>query len=107
MPLLIPAGVGFNTTRFPLLGGIPLIPVEYCETLGTAGDLVLTDLSEYILTEKEAAEMASSMHVRFLEAEQTFRMMYRVDGQMGWKSAITPFKGSNSISPVITLAARA
>lgn len=106
MPMLVPAGVGFNRTEFPLLLGIPAIPVEYCETLGTAGDIVLTDLSEYILVEKEAAEMASSMHVRFLEAEQTFRMMYRVDGQMGWSSAVTPYKGSNTISPVITLATR-
>lgn len=107
MPMLVPAGQGFNRTEFPLLMGIPLVPVEYCETLGTAGDLVLVDLAEYMLVEKEGVEVATSMHVKFAEAEQAFRLTYRVDGKMTWKSAITPFKGSTTISPVITLATRA
>ena len=88
--------------------GRPFIPVEYAETCGTLGDLVLVDLKQYRLIKKAAGvQMASSMFVRFVQGENTYRGIFRVDGQPKPESALTPFKGSNTISPFIGLATRA
>lgn len=88
--------------------GKPFIPVEYCATLGTVGDIILADFSQYRLIRKNTGvEQASSLHVRFTQGENTFRGIYRVDGQPLPRTAITPFKGSNTVSPFIALATRA
>jgi HK97 family phage major capsid protein len=80
--------------------------VEYAATLGTVGDITLADLRKYRLIRKGGVEQASSIHVRFTQGEQTFRAFYRCDGQPVPRSALTPFKGSNTLSPFITLATR-
>lgn len=87
--------------------GKPVVPTEYNATLGTVGDILLTDLSQYILATKGGVMAASSMHVRFLYDEMVFRFVLRVDGQPAWHSALTPYKGSNTISPFVALATRA
>ena len=47
------------------------------------------------------------MHVKFIEEEQTFRWSLRTDGQPLWRTALTPYKGTNTLSPFVALAARA
>lgn len=89
------------------LWGRPVIFVEYAETVGTVGDLALVDLSKYRLIRKGGVEQASSMHVYFAQGEQAFRAFYRVDGQAVPRAAITPFKGTNTLSPFVVLATRA
>jgi HK97 family phage major capsid protein len=86
--------------------GLPVIPVEYASTLGVKGDIVLADLSQYLLIDKGGMQSAASMHVRFLNDEMCFRVTYRVDGQPTWNKDLTPFKGTNTLSPFVTLAAR-
>jgi HK97 family phage major capsid protein len=85
---------------------LPVIPVEYASTLGVKGDIVLADLSQYLLIDKGGMQSAASMHVRFLNDEMCFRVTYRVDGQPTWNKDLTPFKGTNTLSPFVTLAAR-
>jgi HK97 family phage major capsid protein len=89
------------------LYGRPIVPVEYCSTLGTVGDIIFADLGEYVMQDKGAAQMASSIHVRFDYDETAFRFVYRVDGQPMWRTALTPFKGTNTLSPFVALATRA
>lgn len=89
------------------LWGRPVVFVEYAETVGTVGDLALVDLSKYRLIRKRGVEQASSMHVYFAQGEQAFRAFYRVDGQPVPRAALTPFKGSNTLSPFVVLATRA
>lgn len=86
--------------------GKPVIPVEHCATLGTPGDIILADLSQYVMSDKGAPQAASSIHVRFLNDETTFRFIYRVDGQPTWKKALTPKNGTNTQAPFIALATR-
>ena len=86
--------------------GLPVIPVEHCAAVGTAGDIVLADLSQYLMIDKGAPQAASSIHVRFLTDETTFRFTYRVDGQPTWKKPLTPKSGGPTLAPFITLAAR-
>jgi len=89
------------------LMGIPLILLEYCETLGTAGDIMLVDLSQYIMAKKSAMKIAPSMHVRFEYNEMAYRFTYRADGQPAKKKARTPDKGADTVSPFVALATRA
>ncbi len=86
--------------------GRPVIPLEYCATLGTVGDIMLADWSQYAVIDKGAIQSASSMHVQFTTDEMAFRFTYRIDGQPTWDSALTPFKGSDTQSPFIKLATR-
>lgn len=101
-----PGGRGNEGGQYGLLMGRPVIPVEYCATLGTPGDIILGDLSQYIMSDKGAPEAASSIHVRFLNDETTFRFTYRVDGQPTWKKPLTPKNGTNTLSPFVDLATR-
>lgn len=87
--------------------GKPMIPVEYCATLGTTGDLLLLDLNDYRWIDKNGVQEASSIHVYFSTGEQAFRFTYRANGAPFQNSAITPFKGSNTVSSYVKLDTRA
>jgi len=100
-----PAGTLANAPEDRLFGR-PVLPIEQCSALGTAGDIVLADLGEYLMIDKGSVQMQSSIHVRFLYDEQVLKFTYRVDGQPVWNSALTPYKGSDTLSPYIALAAR-
>lgn len=89
------------------LKGRPIIPCEFCATLGTTGDVILADLSGYITGTRGGVATAMSMHVRFEYAEQAFRFMYELDGQPWLASALTPFKGSATLSTHVKLDTRA
>jgi HK97 family phage major capsid protein len=105
-PVFVPAN-GAAGRPYNELFGIPILPVEYCATLGTLGDILLVDLSEYQMIEKGGIRSEYSIHVRFLYDEGVFRFIWRVDGQPKWNSALTPFKGTATVSPFVGLAERA
>lgn len=105
--LYTPPGVNGNNGPFGLLMGRPVIPVEYCATLGAAGDILLVDPQQYLTIGKDSQRAESSMHVRFLYDEMTFRFIHRIDGQPAWNKPVTPFKGTNTLSPFVALAERA
>lgn len=87
--------------------GRPVRQLEQCATLGTVGDIVFADWSQYILSPQGAIEGSSSMHVRFIYGEMTFRWVYYINGRPAWLSALTPYKGASTLSPFVTLATRA
>jgi HK97 family phage major capsid protein len=99
----IPAGVHGN--EYPLLKGRPVLTIEQCPTLGTTGDLVLADLSKYIIVDGGLNAMLS-FHVLFDSDEVSFRFTMRVDGRPAFTSAITPYNGASTRSPYIALGAR-
>lgn len=107
MPAYLPAG-GFSVAPYATLKGRPVIPVEYASTLGTVGDIVLADLSQYVIADRGGIQAASSIHVQFLTDQTTFRFLYEIDGQPWWNAALTPHSGSaNTLSPFVALATRA
>lgn len=105
MPVYLPPG-GLSQSPYGTLMGRPVIPTEYNPTLGTVGDITLVDLSQYVVIEKGGMKADSSIHVRFINNERTFRFIYRVDGQPTWNTALTPAKGTNTLSPFVALATR-
>lgn len=98
---------GISGASYSTLFGRPVLVVEQAAALGDAGDLILADFSQYLLITKGGIQAAQSIHVRFLYDENVFRFILRVDGQPMWKSPLTPYKGASTISPFVTLAARA
>lgn len=97
---------GLSASPYATLYGREVIWTEYSPTLGTEGDIMLLDLSQYTLVDKNGAQAATSMHVAFLTDEMVFRITYRVDGRPMWTIPLTPFKGSATKSPFVTLAGR-
>lgn len=105
VPVYLPAG-GASVTGYSTLFGRPVIPIEQADALGSLGDIMLFDLSEYLLIDKGGINAASSIHVRFLYDESVFRFIYRVDGQPKRKTPLTPYKGASTLSPFVVLAER-
>lgn len=105
VPVYMPAN-GLAGKPYSTLFGRPVIPIEQCSGLGTLGDIILADFSQYLLIDKGGINAASSIHVRFLYDESVFRFIYRVDGQPIWNKPLTSYKGSSSLSPFVALADR-
>jgi len=106
VPMFMLPGSGMVDAPFGRLLGRPVNPIEQCQTLGTKGDIYFADLNEFLLIDKGGIDSASSIHVQFIYDETVFRFVYRVNGQCAWPAALTPYKGSNTQSPIVTLAAR-
>ena len=75
--------------------------------VGTVGDIILADMSQYRLIRKGGVQGAQSQHVRFLYGENVFRWVMRVNGKPLWNAPLTVAKGSLQRSPFVTLATRA
>lgn len=109
-PVYLPQGAaGPTITESPnaRLKGRPVLPVEYCQTLGTKGDITLFNPNFYATGVKGAMRDDMSMHLRFDFAETAFRFMFEIDGQTWSNTPLTPAKGTNTLSPYVTLATRA
>jgi HK97 family phage major capsid protein len=106
IPVYLPAN-GISASPFGTLMGRPVIPSEHMQTLGDKGDIALVDLSQYWTIDKGTMQQASSIHVNFVTDETAFRFVYRIDGQPSWPSALTPKNGTKTLSPFVTLDARA
>ncbi|MEN6567192.1 MAG: phage major capsid protein [Veillonellales bacterium] len=87
--------------------GKPVYTIEQCSGLGAVGDIILADMSQYIMIHKGGITPATSVHVRFLYDEQVFRFTYRVNGMPGWNAPLSPYKGTTTLSPFVALATRA
>jgi HK97 family phage major capsid protein len=99
----MPAG-GLSGVPYGTLFGRPVIPCEQCASLGTAGDIILADLSQYVMIDKGSMQSASSIHVNFQTDQTAFRFVYRCDGQPLWSNYLTPYKGATSYqSPFVVL----
>jgi HK97 family phage major capsid protein len=103
---LEPRFIGYDQNGVMRIKGRPVIETEFNATLGTVGDIVLMDPTAYLMWEKTGVEAATSIHVQFIYDETTFRFTYRCDGQPSISTYITPFMGTNYLSPFIALATR-
>jgi len=104
--MYLPPGSALNRGEFGLLMGKPVIPVEYCKTVGDKGDVIFASLPYYLFVDKGAAKTATSIHVKFTTDEQALRATYRCDGSPRFASAITPANSTTTLSPFVSLDAR-
>ena len=96
----------FGSTPDVILGR-PILFSEYAATLGDYGDIMLVNWSQYLEGTYQPIQSAESIHVRFLYHERTFKLWTRNCGAPWWRSALTVAKGSNSLSPIVSLNERA
>jgi HK97 family phage major capsid protein len=97
---------GKDGNKAAMLMGCPVIVHEHGAVLGTPGDIILADLSQYVVIDKNGVKQDYSIHVNFLTDEGVFRFVYRVDGQPWWKRPLTPKSGGPTLAPFIDLATR-
>ena len=105
-PVFLPPG-GASGSPYMTLLGKTMIPIEQCAAPGTPGDIILADLSEYLLLTKGGIDAQSSIHVRFIYDEMTYRWIYRFDGAPIRNKKLTPYKGSSTTAtqgPFVILA---
>ena len=105
-PVYMPQN-GMSASPYATLMGRPVIPVEYCATVGTVGDVILANFQNYRWIDKAGVQTASSIHVQFLTDETTFRWVWRCNGAPFDAAALTPYKGTNTLGHFVTLATRA
>jgi HK97 family phage major capsid protein len=102
-------GVGDNPSLDvpDTLMGRPIIFNEYVPALGSLGDLILWDPTEYLFgvgVAPGATGQAESIHVRFVNHERTFKFWQMNDGRCWWRAPLQPVLG-DTLSPIVTVAA--
>lgn len=95
-----------NDVQTDMLMGRPAFPTEHCASVGTVGDLILGDWSQYLEGTYQQLESAESMHVRFVNNERTFRFLMRNDGKCWWRSVLTPAQSTTTLSPFVAIGTR-
>jgi HK97 family phage major capsid protein len=89
--------------KFSLLGKEVLF-TEKCPALGSLGQLMLVDLSQYTIGLRKEVTLDKSIHVGWTTDQASYRAILRADGQGSWDKAITP-KAGDSLSWCVALAA--
>jgi HK97 family phage major capsid protein len=109
-PIYLPTGLsvgGIQTSPYGTLLGRPVFVSQHANSFTAQGDVMLVDLSYYqTITKAGGMQTATSMHLYFDADLTAFRTTFRMDGQSKITSAISPAKGSNTLSPFIQLGAR-
>ena len=86
--------------------GRPVYMDENCEAVGDLGDIYFVNWKEYLEGAVGGTTVAESVHVRFLYNENCYKFVRYNAGKPWWTSVLTPKNGS-TLSPFVTLAARA
>lgn len=98
---------GLSGSMYQTILGRPVIFNDQCSEIGTKGDVILTDLSQYMLLTKGQARQDWSMHVEFLSDQMCFRIVLRINGAPKLNRPIELKNSKKTRSPFVTLAARA
>ena len=84
----------------------PVIFTEKTEPLGTKGDVLLADLSQYVVGLRSEMRFDVSPHIHFDSDELMARLIERHDGQPLWDAPLTLADGATTVSPFVALADR-
>lgn len=101
-PIWMPEG-GLADAPYQRILGRPVIYDDNCAAIGSKGDVMLVDLSRYILVKKGTARQDWSMHVEFLTDQMCFRMVLRVNGAPDTTKKIKLKNTNLERSPFVTL----
>lgn len=88
--------------RMTLLGR-PVFVTEKIPALanGAGNDILFIDPRYYLIGDRQAVSLDYSEHSRFMNDETELRIIERVDGRPWVNSALTPAKGSTTLSPYV------
>ena len=106
VPVFMPAN-GAAGKPFPTLFGYPIVWSKHCKALGTEGDIVLADWSQYLVGKKAGAsggtKAATSIHLKFDYDQTAFKFGFRIDGQSWWPEAYVGPESPDSLSPCVMI----
>jgi len=116
IPQLLQLSLGLGTAgiHFPVLRetdgrffifGREVLFTEKLPALGTKGDIILADLSQYMIGLRQDVYLERNNAPGWHEDVLSYRILLRCDGQPSWDQAITP-KNGDSLSWAVTLQAR-
>jgi HK97 family phage major capsid protein len=104
--IYMPPG-GVSQSPYASLFGRPVIPVQACQAIGDAGDIIFANLQQYAAVLKAGGlKTDSSIHLWFDQGTTAFRFVLRMGGQPWWSAAISAKNGSTTYGPFVTLEAR-
>ena len=86
------------------LFGIPVVFADRCPAVGTEGDLMLCDLSYYLIKDGSGPFVDASPHVYFTNNQTVIKIFWNVDGRP-WLTQPIGLEGSvtNTVSPFVVL----
>jgi HK97 family phage major capsid protein len=100
-------GTGYGDAKLAmgqlLLFGRPVVLTEKLPALGAVGDVLLADLSKYIVADTGTLEIAASDQYAFNTNQITFRVIQRVDGQPQLDAPFVQQDGTTQASPFVIL----
>jgi HK97 family phage major capsid protein len=106
-PIYLPMNQGAQYNPFGTLLGRPIIVSQHAASFTNQGDIALVDFKfVQAITKAGGMQSATSMHLYFDADATAFRTTFRVDTQSKIAAALNPAKGSNTLSPFVTLQAR-
>jgi HK97 family phage major capsid protein len=91
--------------RFSMLGR-SVVFTEKTEALGTKGDIMLCDFSQYSIGMRKEIRFDMTQMASFATDELDYRCILRTDGQPSWNEALTLLDGVTTVSPFVVLATR-
>lgn len=83
--------------------GRPVLFTEKLPSLGTTGDIMFTDLSFYLLGDRQVMQASASSDFLFSSDRIAYKVIQRLDGKPWLQSAITPKNSGNNLSPFVQL----
>jgi len=89
-----PQGSSISQGWVQTLDGVPVQWSEHmANDIGTRGDIVLADWSQYVLVTKGGVRSKISLELRFDYGENVYVFIIREDGAPWWRSALTGVDG--------------
>jgi len=85
----------------------PVIVTDACNALGDKGDIILADLSRYLVGLRKDVSLEREIGSGWKDDLVGFRTIVRFDGMPAWPSAVTPRAGADTLSAFVTLDDRA
>ena len=89
-----------------MLAGRPISFTEFLPTVGSRGDLLLVNPTQFVTGIYKPLSYASSVHCRFIYHESAYLFWVSGDFQPLWNVPLTPRNGSATLSPSVVLEAR-
>jgi HK97 family phage major capsid protein len=96
---------GLDVTGAPAatLFGLPVYVNEHSPSLGTAGDVLLVDLSGYIIAQRMDISLMASTEFAFGQDLVTYRMVARYNGIPTYTAPFTLSNGTDTVSYAVQL----
>jgi HK97 family phage major capsid protein len=85
------------------LAGIPILFTGKTKTLGTKGDLMLLDLTYYLIKDGSGPYISASEHVLFRQNKTVIKAFWNVDGTPWVVSPLTLEDETTQVSPYVIL----